>query len=421
MNRATSGGGTSRRSTFLIIAAIAVNVYLVGYGADAALSTVDALLNGATGYEGLANARQFLADSVFLASFAIVLLLIFVPQLPRRILLPPVLFLIWVDLGAFPLLRLGADEAMELVLPLGQLAVFAAVVVALSRRTGTWYLTAATLPRKQHLIRHTLIALAATLVLSPFVLAGLGIVAVVSALEQQTHDYLRFDLTGIDVKERVFTKGNKTVHLIGMVHIGDPAFYRAVSDGFTPGALVLTEGVTDRQGLLTAKLSYSHVAQAIGLGQQPPFQELAAARKDQATADSGTAKEPPKTPPDIVDADVDMSDLSKTTVNFIDWIGTVYASGSLREAVARLMVEPQPFSAADVAMVLDDIIKTRNAKVLSTFDMDIAGHDTVFIPWGAEHMPGVEEGLRQRGFAFQSERRLRVAGYGTIAAKLAQL
>ena len=115
-----------------------------------------------------------------------------------------------------------------------------------------------------------------------------------------------------------------------------------------------------------------------------------------------------------------MADLSKTTVKFIDWIGTVYASGSLREAIARLNVQPQPFSTADVLMVLDDIIKTRNAKLLATFDMDIAGHDTVFVPWGAEHMPGLEDGLRQRGFAFQSARRLRVAGYGTIAAKLTQ-
>ena len=48
----------------------------------------------------------------------------------------------------------------------------------------------------------------------------------------------------------------------------------------------------------------------------------------------------------------------------------------------------------------------------------IGEYDTIVIPWGAQHMPGLEAALRERGFQIQSQRMLPIARYQTIIDRI---
>ena len=51
----------------------------------------------------------------------------------------------------------------------------------------------------------------------------------------------------------VYEKDDKTVTLVGMMHVGEPRFYDELYKSFPEKALVIVEGVSDREGLLAAR------------------------------------------------------------------------------------------------------------------------------------------------------------------------
>jgi hypothetical protein len=56
--------------------------------------------------------------------------------------------------------------------------------------------------------------------------------------------------------------------------------------------------------------------------------------------------------------------------------------------------------------------------VLDEFDKRSGEYDSIIIPWGAQHMPGIEAALLQRGYRIQAQRMLPVARYQTIIDRL---
>ena len=72
-------------------AALAANIFLIAFTLDAMLSVLDELLHFASiGF--LLPVRNLVAQIVVDAAFIMGIVLIFAPQLPKRVLLPPVLF-----------------------------------------------------------------------------------------------------------------------------------------------------------------------------------------------------------------------------------------------------------------------------------------------------------------------------------------
>ena len=69
---------------------------------------------------------------------------------------------------------------------------------------------------------------------------------------------------------------------------------------------------------------------------------------------------------------------------------------------------------ADVNAVFADLIDRRNAALVATLDRELAAHDVIVVPWGAEHMPGIEKALKERGFEIASRRTLTVVAYGEL-------
>jgi hypothetical protein len=128
------------------------------------------------------------------------------------------------------------------------------------------------------------------------------------------------------------------------------------------------------------------------------------------------ADEPPaiKDRPDVVRADVDVSELSEPTVRFIRTVGEVYGSKNFSEALKRLSAVGNEFTDDQIKAVMEELIHKRNDKALAALDKRLADYNTVFIPWGGQHMPDFEAALKDRGFRIESQRMLPLARYQTI-------
>ena len=51
-----------------------------------------------------------------------------------------------------------------------------------------------------------------------------------------------------------------------------------------------------------------------------------------------------------------------------------------------------------VAGVMTDIIDKRNEAVIASLSKTLQHYDTIIIPWGAMHMPGIEAAILEQGF-----------------------
>ena len=410
--------GLARRvilGTFCFLA----NAYLVGFALDAVLSTIDDatwIVNGA-GASPLI--RNIVAELVVIGAPLALLLCLFVPHLPKRVLVPPALFALWCAIGAPGTAGLYDTAAqgswLRIVFPLAQLALAVLTFRTLKAKTGAWFLASKNLPPKDHLVLRTLGATAIAIVAVPVFLALWLVAGATNYLEQKTDGFLKFTWSGIETHERVLTKDGKSVHLIGMMHLAEPQFYEHVFGEIPPKALVLAEGVSDRQHRLSGRLSYEGAAQALGLVQQPGLASKSApAATDKAPPSSETAKpstEVSDTGAVIERADVDVSDFSPITLKFLDDVVTIYGSKSLGEAFKRVADIGSRYTQPDVDAVFKDILDKRNATVIAAFDRKAGTADPVYIPWGALHMPGIEAALVERGYKVTSSRAIPLVHY----------
>lgn len=423
-----------RRNFFLIFAAFIANVYLFAFGLDAGLSLADEVLQTA-GSNALTMPREIVAGIVSLASFVVMpLLLLFVPHIPRRIFLPLVIFALWVGFGAPPLM-LVAHSTVILGLAVAQVALALYAFWMTSRMMdGTPWLRASLLPRKSFLVLRTIAAIVSAFLFLAIAMPILMIGGVAGYLETQSKGYVDFTGEGVDLQETVLENGTQKVRLIAMMHIGEPQFYRDLFSTFPAGSLVLSEGVSDRENRLAGNFSYQRVAETLGLSRQPQLSAAGAvveegsapqATTPQQQADPQTAEpvEQPlapaaKTTPEVVRADIDVSELSDVTVRILTKVGELYASDSLGQALTRYMEMTSTFTEEDFKVFFGDVVDKRNAHVLAEFDKRRANYDTIIIPWGGLHMPGLEQALIDRGFKIVSQEKRQIVKYQTIVDRM---
>ncbi len=344
------------------------------------------------------------------------LVVVFVPQLPRRVLVPLVVFPIWIICGAPPLRWIVQGPPPVFALCAIQLALSVLALHLIVRSHGRWRLTAERLPRIEHYWRRTAGAVVVTLALASTTLVALILVSMVTSVEARTGGYLQLSRTGIEGRETVLKRGKTTVHLVATAHFAEPEFYQEIHARISPGALVLVEGVSDRDGRLR-EFSYDEVAQDFGLSTQSVFDELIGPAEPEPTVrDELVRPEPvrPRDKPRVVRADIDAAELSERAIEFVQSVGALYRSASLREAVAALMSLSQRFPNAEVSAVFAELIDQRNRHLLDVFDRLSPGYEAIYIPWGAMHMPGLAAAFTAREFTIESERQTPIAHYSTI-------
>lgn len=390
------------------------NAFLVSFALDAALTLADELLRATLGTPLLAPARDAVARLPLALAPALAVALPLAPGLPARVFLPPLLFLAWALLGALPLAASLPPRPLGLALGALQVALAAAAFLALRRHPSSrrWLLHRDRVARARLRPGRTLLLLASATVAIPLALAGYGLLALAFSIEQATGGFMRFDLRGISAGEREYARGAQQVRLVGMLHLGEAGAYRELFASFGPDALVLAEGVSDREHRLASRLPYEAIAGPLGLDVQPPIAEALAEAARAEGAESAAE-------PEVVRADVDASEFSPETLAFLRDSAQLLTSPDLRTWLARARELGRRFDAAASERVLLDILTRRNEHLVAALDAALAdGHERIVVPWGALHLPEIEKALLARGFERRAETRRPLVHYATLLGAL---
>lgn len=180
--------------------------------------------------------------------------------------------------------------------------------------------------------------------------------------------------TGVFTEARTYQRDGHKIYLLPTVHIASPSFYETLMASLPEQrSVILPEGVTDQTGLLKDLIDYSGAASAVGLTAQP---DLTAPRKNHA----------------VLRCDADVSEFSPKTRHVLSSLGRMLKSvqaGDLETSLAAL----EALEDEESEGLFNDILETRNHKVLEGLKRAIPEYEHVAVPWGAAHMPGIERGL----------------------------
>jgi hypothetical protein len=387
-----------------------VNLFLVLFLADGALSVADelaVLLFAATPLSGL---RSALASLVIIQGVAVYCCLGIDQRLPKRLLLPLILFVVcspglgWLlpqvarvpgggallaasqlALGLVLLFRLRAAGAPDLLLPPSRFA-------------------APFFSRK-----NTLTFVLANLLVMPLFLALLLLFLANGYLAAYTAGFMRVTPRGLWMTERTYGRNGQAVRLASMIHVGQQAYYDDVTRAMATGrTIVLAEGVSDDADRLEGRLDYGRVADYLGLASQAQM------RLRGRLIDAAQLEEPPPQPAqggavaeqaDILRADLDVSDFRPETIRFLAAMGKqLQENPSLTTGLLSLNSWAEKnMTPAMQEIIIDDVLHQRNRVLLGHLEKALRRYDTVVIPWGALHMPEIEAAVLQRGFALRSE------------------
>jgi hypothetical protein len=188
---------------------------------------------------------------------------------------------------------------------------------------------------------------------------------------------------GLNVQVRNYVRDDgKTIKLVPMSHIGEPAFYRDLASSFPTNALILMEGVSDDQNLLTNKISYRRMAKSLGLSEQK--------------------REFRPNPGRLVRADVDVGQFGTNTIDLLNLAMLFHSKGLTPENLTQWLSYAPP---ADFeAQAFRDLLEKRNERLLKEVQARLPEADYLVVPWGAAHMPGIARGVTAAGFRLADTR-----------------
>jgi len=407
----------SRGGLLAFVTAVA-NVYLALFAADAAIAVIDELTRVDDVTRPLSALRAALDWSVVGGTLLMLFVVSFVPQLPKILFAPLLGAVLWLALGAPPFTS-SAHET-QLFLALCQLLIAGLAFLYVHMTTGGLFLSAETLPRRSDVFLRIVAASFVTLTLIPALLVAFGLAAVASYAENETKGYLQFTWSDVRVRESIMRKGDKVVHLVATAHIAEGEFYRALYRDIPPNAVVLAEGISDRKKLLGIVGGTDSAADSLGLETQQVFETLLGPPVSE-TAVAPTSNSPPQpvaerqTRPLVVRADIDVSDLSETTLRCLK--EDLKVTDSSFEELMQAEPATLQCTEADRKTYYNEILYRRNQKVLSEFDQRLARYDVFVVPWGALHMPDLEKNFKARGFKIERTRMLTLARYRTVAGR----
>ena len=366
--------------------------------ADGALSVVDIVMK--FDHPGAIPGAIAIALSVLLLLYAALLfvLMVFTPRLSKRILLAPIIFIgicfLWLAL-------LGGKGAM--LFSLVEIVLAAGLLVAFHwRPEGKPSIRDLTQTRPGFTFKNFfltgLLNAALALCFLAGTLLGLGQKARLR-FENSTGRYVTIRPAGLTLEERTFRHDDKEIRLIGMIHIARADFYDEVAKTLPADstAVVLLEGVTDHSGEMPGKLDYANVARLLGITSQrnSSFSKQADQGLEETRESEARGTKPKNL--EYRSADVDLSDFTPETIEFMGVVGRIFASRDLPNAL-REYSQSASMLEHDMPYVKPDILDKRNAHLLDEIKQALEDHQTVIVPWGAQHMPGIQKAIQDLGF-----------------------
>jgi hypothetical protein len=349
--------------------------------ADAALSLVDDSLRLWFDLQLLTVIRGLLASLVLLLLLAVYGLIGLTPMIPKRMFLPVVLFNPVAALLAIPLAIYcyGWHEQVTWGISLVQ------VIFALGMYRwiqGGFKVHWPLVPVSRLGSRgFSGVNLAGFLIVNLFILLPATVAYLVAcaalAVDHFSEGFLALRPSGLSVQVRKYVRDDgKSVHLVPMAHVGEAEFYRKLSQSFPTNAVVLMEGVTDENNLLTNKITYQRMASSLGLAEQ--HEEFKPVRVE------------------IVMADVDIKEFTADTIGLLNLAMLLHSKGLTLETVLPLLQFSPPPHLEE--QLWDDLLRKRNRHLLESLRSQLADSETLIVPWGVAHMPGIAEGIQAAGF-----------------------
>lgn len=384
------------------------NAFVVAYALDAGVSLCDEILRAVTGFGLLSPLRNGLALLVVTGALLCLPAIALTPRLPTGLLLMLALSALWLTSGGAPLpLWLGTPAALGAGICGLQAAFAAGALLWIRRASGgrRWLFTPGMLAGPAFSWRHS--ARFFALVVFGIAPAGLVYLAVSTAtwVHASTGGFLSFDLAGVTLADRCYVRDDREIRLVGMMHIGEGEAYRELFSSFLgEDTIVLTEGVSDDRGLFAEELSYGRVARALGLEAQGSVE---------SQLEEVQIPDAPELPV-VRRADVDFSDFAPETVEWLRWAARVWDSDEPLRAVAELARRASQ-TPDTWRVVKRDILARRNEYLLREISRATEEYERVVVPWGALHLPFIEESILGWGFDERDRSRRRLISWRTVA------
>ena len=378
--------------------AVFLNFALVLFTVNAAVSLVSESLVLFLKIDAVAGIAGFLVVLSLLVALVIYGLMAVTPLVPKRIFLPLTLFGPVASLVALPVMIYGFQHH-EWIAWGSSLAQFLLCMVIFYRLRGSWkfrwpLLAVGQLGAEAFRWRNLLGFVAVHLFVALPVVVAYLLTCGSLAVNHFSDGFVSVRPSGVKMQVRKYVREDgKTVELVAMSHIGEPEFYRALVASFPPTATVLMEGVSDKGKVMVEPVSYTKTAKDLGLAEQ-----------HEVFRPQG----------EVVFADVDIGQFSKTTLEFLKRTMVIHTKGITAETLTTLT---EPSSEDLPQQLFNDLLTRRNEHLLTVFQERLASSDHLIIPWGAAHMPGISRGVLKAGFHLQETRERVAIRFGGVKGR----
>ncbi len=380
------------------------NLFLILFLTDGVLSLLGELV--ATVYSGpIISALQHpFGFALLLLSLILYIGLGIDRRLPKRIFLPQIVFVFVCFVAMLGFSGLFEQTVPRVLVAALQLLLGVLPLLYLRKATGkSLLMTRQMLSPPVFSFGNTLSFFAVNVLLLPLLLVVLGFSTASYFITEQSGGFMRLSPYGLYMGERVYGLENKTIRLVSMVHVGEQGYYEGLVESIFPGrTIVLAEGVTDKDNLLQHKFSYGNLAELFGLASQEKMRfKGKEIDPDQIGGNGGEGDQNGTL--HIARADIDIGEFQSQTIEFLDALGQhLMNSPSAGEGLKAFNAWVQEhMTPAMNQAIMDDILFKRNREVIGHMEKARQRYDTIVIPWGALHMPGIEEAVLEEGFLLQ--------------------
>ena len=121
--------------------------------------------------------------------------------------------------------------------------------------------------------RNLLLFVLLNLLIAPLVLFVFGWNAAVRLADESSAGFVQLRPEGIYMSDKTYRRKDKTIRLVAMIHLARPEYYTEIVKTIPEQkTLILLEGVSDEQNLLTNRFSYGNLAEFLGLTSQADLQ-----------------------------------------------------------------------------------------------------------------------------------------------------
>lgn len=387
-------GSSSRRFLSFLL-----SVCLVLFLADAVVSVLDETLILLGGIRMLAAPRFFITLLASLGAMLVYLLLGLTPIVPKRLFLPMTLFIPVATLATIPLLIYHHEHHGMIILG-ASVCQLACGLVVLRLAQGAVRFQWPLIPVAQLGTRAF-----SGWNLSGFVLGNVFLLAPAAVLylmyclalatDHFSAGFLALHPSGLSARAGAYARSDgKTIHLVPMMHIARPGFYREIENSLPDGSVILTEGVKDGRRRLKHNLTYGKAASALGLVEQRAEFQPKHSRERWA--------------------DVDIERFSAGTIEILDQTALIYSQGPNLANILKLLHKSQDPVRSE--QLMEDILLKRNEHLAGEIRKELENSDVIVVPWGALHMPGISEEIQKLGFKHIGSREFTIVSFRGNAA-----